>query len=135
VPVAIDTVTATNAANRDYARPAFAALDASTPFTEVSNGFAGTGSDGLTQLDRDHALTATYADAAAGNLVQTARADLAAGGQLTVALGFGATQRQAVETAGASLRAGFAPALARHALGWAAYDASLVPPPRRLPRA
>ena len=53
VPVAIDTVTATNAANRDYAQPVFAALDASTPFTEVSNGFAGAGSDGLSQLDRE----------------------------------------------------------------------------------
>lgn len=52
VLVASDTVTATNAANRDYAQPVHAALDASTPFTEVSNGFAGAESDGLTQLDR-----------------------------------------------------------------------------------
>ena len=39
VPVAIDTVTATNAANRDYAQPVYAALDASIPFAQVSNGF------------------------------------------------------------------------------------------------
>jgi glucoamylase len=77
VPVASDPVTATNATNRDYARPVHVALDASTPFAEVTSGFAGTASDGLTQLDRDHALTATYADAARGNLVQTARVDLA----------------------------------------------------------
>jgi hypothetical protein len=56
VLVASDPVTATNAANRDYAQPVFAALDASSPFTQVSNGFAGGASDGLTQLDRDHAL-------------------------------------------------------------------------------
>jgi len=133
VPVAIDTVTATNAANRDYAQPVFAALDASTPFAAVSNGFAGTDSDGLTQLDRDHALTATFTDAAQGNLVQTAQVDLSAGHQLTLALGFGATQREAVGTAGAALRTGFAGALARYALGWVAYDAGLVPPPRRFP--
>jgi glucoamylase len=133
VPVAIDTVTATNAANRDYAQPVFAALDASRPFTAVSNGFAGTGSDGLTQLDRDHALTATYTDAAQGNLVQTAQVDLAAGNQLTLALGFGASQREAVATAGAALRGGFAGALTRYALGWVAYDAGLIPPPLRFP--
>jgi glucoamylase len=133
VPVAIDTVTATNAANRDYARPVFAALDASTPFTEVSNGFAGAGSDGLTQLDRDRALTAAYTDAATGNLVQTARVDLSAGRELTLALGFGTSQRQAVDTAGAALRTGFGRALLRHALGWAAYDATLVPPPLSFP--
>jgi glucoamylase len=133
VPVAIDTVTATNAANRDYAQPVFAALDASTPFSAVSNGFAGTDSDGLTQLDRDHALTAIYTDAAQGNLVQTAQVDLSAGHELTLALGFGATQDEAVGTAGATLQTGFGRARARSAQGWAAYDAGLVPPPLRFP--
>jgi glucoamylase len=133
VPVAADPVTATNAANRDYAQPVHVALDASTPFTEVSSGFAGTASDGLTQLDRDHALTTTYTDAARGNLVQTARADLAAGHDLTLALGFGATQGEAVDTAGAALRTGFGRALVRYAAGWVGYDAGLVPPPLRFP--
>jgi glucoamylase len=133
VPVAADPVTATNAANRDYARPVHVALDASTPFTEVSNGFAGAASDGLTQLDRDHALTATYTDAAQGNLVQTARVDLAAGNDLTLALGFGATQGEAVATAGAALRTGFGRSLVRYAAGWVGYDAGLVPPPARFP--
>jgi glucoamylase len=133
VPVAADPVTATNAANRDYARPVHVALDASTPFTEVSNGFAGTGSDGLTQLDRDRALTATYRDAAGGNLVQTARVDLAAGRDLTLALGFGASQAEAVGTAGAALRTGFGRALVGYAAGWVGYDVGLVPPPPGLP--
>jgi glucoamylase len=133
VPVAIDTVTATNAANRDYAQPVYAALDASRPFTEVSNGFAGQASDGLTQLDNDHALTATYAEAQRGNLVQTAQVDLSAGHQLTLALGFGATQAQAVGTAGGALRSGFGRALLHHGLGWAAYDLGLVPPPGGFP--
>jgi len=63
VPVAIDTQTATIAANRDYAQPVYAALDASSPFTQVSSGFAGSESDGLSQLDKDHALTTTWSDA------------------------------------------------------------------------
>ena len=46
VLVGSDTVTATNAANRDYAQPVFSALDGG--FTKVSNGYAGAASDGLT---------------------------------------------------------------------------------------
>jgi glucoamylase len=125
VPVAIDTQTATIAANRDYAQPVYAALDASTPFTQVSNGFAGSDSDGLSQLDKDHALTTTWTDATGGNLVQTARVDLARSADLTLALGFGASQQQAVATAGASLRAQLATLLAAYEGGWLTYDAGL----------
>jgi glucan 1,4-alpha-glucosidase len=103
VPVAFDTNTATIAANRDYAQPVFAALRPSTPFTEVDAG-------------------------AAGNLVQTARVDLGRGPEVTLALGFGATQAEAVGTAGASLSGRFDRLLARYALGWVAYDAGLRPP-------
>ena len=53
VLVASDPVTATNAANRDYAQPVFAALDGS--FAEASSGFVGAASDGLVQLDAAHA--------------------------------------------------------------------------------
>jgi glucoamylase len=130
VPVAIDTNTATIAANRDYATPVFAALRPSTPFTEVSSGFAGTESDGLVQLDRDHSLTSTFSDAAAGNLVQTARLDLARAADVTLALGFGTKQADAVRTAGASLAASVGLTLSRYAAGWAAYDAGLRPPGR-----
>src|SRR3954470_9143528 len=49
--VGSDPVTTTNAANRDYAVPVHSALDADKGFLEVSNGFAGQASDGLTQLD------------------------------------------------------------------------------------
>ena len=69
--VASDPNTATNAVNRDYAQPVYAALDA--PFAEATNGFAGTASDGLTQLDTSHALTTSYTTASNGNVVQTAR--------------------------------------------------------------
>ncbi|HZD02582.1 MAG TPA: glucodextranase DOMON-like domain-containing protein [Actinomycetes bacterium] len=128
VPVASDTNTTTIAANRDYAQPVHAALRPSTPFTEVTNGFAGTDSDGLAQLDRDHSLTALHESAVAGNLVQPARVDLARGAELTLALGFGATQDEALDTAGASLAGRLDRLLARYKAGWAAYDARLRPP-------
>ena len=54
VPIAFDTNTTSQAANRTYAVPVYSALDASTPFTQVSNGFVGQPSDGLVQLDASH---------------------------------------------------------------------------------
>ena len=69
--VSSDPVTATNAANRDYAQPVYAALDGS--FTEAASGFVGAASDGLVQLDATHALTPTYPDAEGGNVEQTAQ--------------------------------------------------------------
>jgi glucoamylase len=132
VLVASDPVTATNAANRDYAQPVFAALDASSPFTQVTSGFAGRDSDGLTQLDNHHALTTTYSDAVTGNLVQTAQVG-STQHDLTLALGFGASQDEAVRTAGAALRTGFDSALGRYAAGWADYDDGLIDPPNNLP--
>jgi hypothetical protein len=81
VLVGSDTVTATNAANRDYAQPVYSALDGG--FTEVSNGYAGAASDGLEQLDTSRKLTNLYSDAAPGNLTQTGK--VAPGNVLTVA--------------------------------------------------
>src|SRR2546427_269037 len=100
--VASDPSTATNAVNRDYAQPVYAALDG--PFGDATNGFAGTASDGLTQLDASHALTTSYTTASNGNVVQTARVSRGrdeGGGNLnfTLALGFGASQAAAVQTA------------------------------------
>src|SRR5213594_3517245 len=99
VPVAFDTVTKSNAANRDYAEPVYSALDASNPFTNVSNGFASQPSDGLVQLDTSHKLTALYTQANDGNLVQTAQANISRGGMFKLALGFGASQSAAVGAA------------------------------------
>src|SRR5437773_993597 len=59
VLVSADTVTATNAANRDYAQPVYAALDGA--LRDATSGFAGAASDGLVELDAAHALTKTYA--------------------------------------------------------------------------
>jgi glucoamylase len=128
VLVAYDTNTTTNATNRTYAVPVYSALDASTPFTQTSNGFAGAQSDGLTQLDSSHALTALYGSAANGNLVQTAQVDLTHP-VFTLALGFGSTQAAAVSATEQSFGPPFAQIRKQYEQGWDQYDASLVAPP------
>jgi glucoamylase len=130
VLVADDTVTATNAANRDYAQPVFVALDG--PLTEATSGFAGAASDGLTQLDASHALTAVTPDAANGNVVQVAKVDARSGRPLELVLGFGATQPAAVGAAEGSFGADFAALERGYQQGWSEYDRSLAPPPTRL---
>ncbi len=126
VLVSYDTVTATNAANRDYAQPVYAALDGA--FDEASSGFAGTESDGLVQLDASRALTAIADDATKGNVVQTARVRLNRAGMTVLALGFGATQTGAVGAAEGSRSIRFSKALAKYKKGWKRYDRSLNKP-------
>ena len=128
VPVSIDTVTTTNAANRDYATPVYAALRADRPFLAASSGFAGTASDGLQQLDVDHRLATTYTNATHGNVVQTAQLDVRDGRSATLALGFGSTQAAAVATAGATAATNADKTLESYQRGWKAYDKRLIQP-------
>ena len=128
VPVIFSTNTVTNAANRTYAVPTYLALAASTPITTASVGYAGTASDGLAQLDASHALT-SYTQAPDGHIVATEAVTPGHGGQLTLALGFGRTQAQAISTAGSSLGRQFGQVEQQYQSGWAAYDAGLRPPP------
>ncbi len=129
VPIAFDTLTTSNAFNRNYAVPVYSALDSSTPFTQVSNGFVGQPSDGLTQLDSSHSLTALYSQATNGNLVQTAQANISKGGMLTMALGFGTSQAASVSAAEGSLATPFGQLQKSYEAGWDAYDSGLVTPP------
>jgi glucan 1,4-alpha-glucosidase len=132
IAVASDTVTATNAANRDYAQPVFAALDG--PFSKVTNGFAATASDGLTQLDASHALTTTFDSAVDGNVAQVAEiAPLSGSGKAVLSLGFGETQAAAVAAAEGSLAAKVQQVQKSYEAGWSAYDATLKPPAKKLP--
>jgi glucoamylase len=131
VLVASDPVTATQAANRDYAQPVYAALDGS--FSQAASGFAGSPSDGLVQLDASHALTAAYSEALAGNVVQTAQVALGPGGTTVLALGFGASEDEAVGAAEASLGRPFDNVLDDYIDGWKDYDESLNEPPKKLP--
>ena len=129
VPVAADPVTATIAANRDYATPVAAALRADRPFGVVSSGYAGTAGDGLAQLDADRTISAPTDDAPQGNVVQTAQVRPDRDGRFTLALGFGRTPAEAVTTAGRSAAADPGDLLERYLAGWRAYDGGLNPPP------
>jgi glucoamylase len=128
--VGSDPVTATQAANRDYAQPVYSALDTDTGLLEASNGFVGADSDGLKQLDTARRLTATYRDATKGNLVQTGRIRLGHRGDFTLALGFGADQAGALKAAHKSLRQSVRTTAADYAHGWHVYNRRLKQPRR-----
>ncbi|RKS77521.1 glucan 1,4-alpha-glucosidase [Motilibacter peucedani] len=132
--VASDTSTATQAVNRDYAKPVYAALAADRPFTAVRNGYAGTASDGLTELDATHGLASNAAPAADGNVVQTGRIALSAGKDFTLALGYDSRNAgRAAHTAWKSARTPFASLRGGYLDTWHTYDAKLNPPPATLP--
>ncbi|HEY6747420.1 MAG TPA: glucodextranase DOMON-like domain-containing protein [Mycobacteriales bacterium] len=130
--VSSDTNTVTNAVNRDYGVPLFGALRGDRPFRSASSGYAGTASDGLAQLDADHALSGPTT-ALQGNVVQTAEVARAGDGSFTLALGYGTTATAAIATAGSSAGSSFLDTYARYVAGWLAYDARLKPPPLKLP--
>ena len=130
--VASDPTTLTAATHRDYAVPTSLALRADRPFRSSSNGYVGTPSDGLTQLDSEHRLSDPRADAPNGNVVGTAELALD-DGKATLALGFGRTASQAVATAGASLSRALGKVRHDYEQGWRAYDKGLRRPPSALP--
>ena len=126
-----DPVTATNAANRDYAVPVYSALDVSRGFDQTTNGFAGRPSDGLVQLDSAaRALTDLHDTATHGNVVQVGRVPLGHSGRFTLALGYGDTQAKSITASQGSLKRGFNAARHDYERGWNAYDAKLVKPKR-----
>ncbi|HEX9232053.1 MAG TPA: glucodextranase DOMON-like domain-containing protein [Jatrophihabitantaceae bacterium] len=132
VPVSYDTVTATNAANRDYAVPTYLALRADRPFSAANSGFVGQPSDGLAQLDASHKLSANDT-ALHGNVEQTAAVSPDKHGDVTLALGFGTTQASAVATAGATVRTSLGQLAGEYAGGWRDYDEGLRRPSGSLP--
>jgi glucoamylase len=132
VPVSYDTVTATNAANRDYAVPTYLALRADRPFSAANSGFVGQPSDGLVQLDASHKLSANDT-ALHGNVEQTAAVSPDKHGDVTLALGFGTTQASAVATAGATVGTPFGQLNRDYGGGWRGYDAGLRHPSDSLP--
>ena len=127
VPVIYSTNTVTNAVNRDYAVPTYMALDASVSSPAASVGYAGSASDGLTQLDATHALT-SYDSAPDGHITATEDVTPVHGHSVTLALGFGRDQASAVATASQSLRQPFGVTALKYVAGWLHYDAGLRPP-------
>ena len=89
--------------------------------------FAGSESDGLVQLDSTHALTPTFPDARDGNVVGTARVALDVDGETVLALGFGATQEEAVGAAEGSLHVDF-DKTGEYKKAWKKYDDTLTRP-------
>jgi glucoamylase len=128
VPVVYDTGTASQAVNRNYAVPTYLALRSTGANGPASVGYAGTASDGLTTVDTTHALGTTYASAPNGHIVATEDVTPKAGGEVTLALGFGRTESAAVSTAGASLAKPFVLTQAQYQLGWQGYDLHLKSP-------
>lgn len=108
------------------------ALTASTGFSQVTTGYAGSSSDGAAQLSASHALTDTYSSApTAGHLVQVAQVPVAASGSttFTLALGFGSSQSAAASDAAASLAAGFSSLESSFEAGWHSWIGGLSAPP------
>ena len=101
------------------------ALDASVPAPPASVGYAGTASDGLTQLDAAHALT-PYDSAPDGHIVATEEVTPARGGAVTLALGFGRNQASGGRHGApvAAHRRSCQAAL-KYLTGWVRYDAHL----------
>ena len=125
IPLSYSTNSFTEAVNRSYATPIYAALAADHPFAAVETGFEGTASDGLTELDSSGALTSTAPDASNGNVVQTVEL---AGDTGTVALGFGGSEHGALRTAQAAAAASFPSVYGAYQAGWHAYDGTLRSP-------
>jgi glucoamylase len=129
VPVVSDTATVSQATNRDYAVPTFAALRSTAATGTASVGYAGTASDGLTALDATHTLGTGYTAAPNGHIVAVQDVTPRRGQDVTLALGFGRTGADAVGTAGASLARPFDTVREDYERGWRGYDAGLHRPP------
>ncbi|MCW2929642.1 MAG: Glucan 1,4-alpha-glucosidase, partial [Actinomycetia bacterium] len=130
VPLAYSTDSFTEAVNRSYATPIYAALAASKPFAQVETGFEGTRSDGLTELDSSGSLTTAVGqggapDASDGNVAQTVELR---GNSDTVALGFGSSQDSALGAALTASARPWAATYGQYQAGWHAYDATVRPP-------
>jgi glucoamylase len=115
-----------------FAATVYGALAANRPFLGESNGFAGTPSDGLSQLDTSHRLVNGYRSATNGNVTQTALVDARPGQPFTLALGFGPGAQGAIRAARQSAGQAFGATLARYARGWRGYDRGLRRPPTRI---
>ncbi len=130
VGVVGDASTVSQATNRGYAVPTYMALW-SPQAQAASVGYAGSVSDGLSQLDADHALTDRYGSAPDGHIVVTEQLRRSVSGWYDLSLGFGRTASQSVSTAKANHSFGLS--LAAYLAGWVKYDAGLARPKPTIP--
>ncbi len=131
VPVAFNMNTTTNAVNRNYAVPAYMALESSNGFSDASVGYADSASDGVTMLDAFHPLTA-YTAAPNGHVTLTAAVALPRDHTVNLALGFGTTEDRAESVAAASVKQRFDDAFFNYERQWLRYDSGLRRPSLRL---
>ena len=129
VAVVHDTDTVSQAANRTYAVPTYMAMT-SAHQAAASVGYAGTASDGLTQLDASHRLAATYSSAPDGHVVATEDVTPHRGHDITLSLGFARSAQGAVDTARRSVSRAFPAVAAAYTNTWRRYDRGLKQPPR-----
>jgi glucan 1,4-alpha-glucosidase len=127
IPIAYDRNTQSEATNRTYAVPVYSALAASRSFRAVENGFVGTPSDGLAQLDRVHRLIAAYNMAKDGNLVQTVEIG-SPPPAFDLALGFGSSAGRAAGAATGTIKRGFKAVRRQYESLWHTYDRGLRRP-------
>nr|MDQ2814718.1 glycoside hydrolase family 15 protein [Actinomycetota bacterium] len=125
--VATDTHPATGPG--PFAATVHGALAANHPFLAESSGFAGTPSDGLSQLDTSYHLADQYQSAQDGNVTLTALVNALPGQPFSLALGFGVSAQAAIGAAGQSAAQPFAKTLAGYVAGWRGYDQTLHRPP------
>jgi glucoamylase len=116
----------------DKERQVVSALMGAPDFTETANGYLGT-TDGATDLTQHYQLTTHDDSAADGTIVQAGKLPLPTTKQhLTLALGFGSSESEALARAKDSLAAGFNQVAQEYANGWDKYLQSLRPAPPTL---
>jgi len=103
-----------------------AALTATVPFTRMSVGYVGY-SDGWQDIRQHRRMEWAFPSAGPGHIALTAEVALPASGRFTFCLGFGGSERAAVESAADCLhRRGFASVLKAYMDGWRDYQAGLL---------
>ena len=109
------------------------ALVSSAGFTQTSNGYSGTASDGLVDLRANKHLTMLFDSASTpGNVVQIGQVSVGNDTTFTLALGFGASRAEAAANANASIAAGFSAVESANENGWHDYLSTLKPPPNSI---
>jgi glucoamylase len=106
------------------------ALQVSSGFLAHDNGYSGAGSDCLSDLRADKALSNQYdSTGSPGNVVQCGQIAVGSDTTFTTALGYGSSTSAASTAASGSLTAGFTAVSAGYRSGWNSYLAGLKPAP------
>jgi len=109
------------------------ALVSSPGFTQTSNGYSTTPSDGLVDLRAHKHLTALFDSASTpGNVVHIGQVSVGNDTTFTLALGFGASGAEAAANANASIAVGFPAVESANENGWHDYLSTLKPPPNSI---